>query len=406
MFEDMSGTLRLARAATFAFFTLCGFTMGMWVVHIPVVEQRVGVSHAVLGWLLLLLGGGAFLGMQVVGPLIDRVGPRVVVPVGGVLASLTLILPGLATDAWMLGAALLAFGFCSGCLDVSMNVHAVQVERGYRRPIMSAFHATFSVGGVIAALLGARTLSWGWSPVLTLSACAAVGLLLTAVAAPALLRVDRTTGAPEPTADPRASAGGRRRIPRSIWALAVLAFALMLCEGVANDWSALEMRDVLGTSAATAAFAYGAFAATMTIGRFLTDRIAGRFGPVAILRYGGTLAAVALATVALSPWVPLTIAGWAAYGIGLAGCVPQLFSAAGHTDPAAAGVNVARVSGIGYLGMLAGPAIIGPLTHLVPLNHAFFLPVALAVIAAAAATLVRPGASRRREEDEVVPATV
>jgi MFS family permease len=379
----MSTVLRRARLATFAFFIICGFSLGMWIVHIPSIEHRVGVSHAVLGGLLLVLGAGAFAGMQVIGPLNDRFGARRVVPVSAALTSAALILPGLAINAWTLGAALLIFGFCNGCLDVSMNVHAVQVERAYRRPIMSAFHAAFSIGGVFAALVGARTLSWGWSPATTLAAVAVIGLVVTAVAAPALLQ-------PEPTATHKAPVAPQRRMPRYIWALALLALMLMLSEGVANDWSTLESRDILDTAPATAALAYGAFATAMTIGRLVTDRVAARFGPVAIVRYGAGLAAAALAAVALSRWLPLTLVGWAVYGIGLSGCVPQLFSAAGHFDRDAAGVNVARVSGLGYLGMLAGPAIIGPLTHVVALNYAFFLPVVLCAVAAFSAQVVRP----------------
>jgi MFS family permease len=163
----------------------------------------------------------------------------------------------------------------------------------------------------------------------------------------------------------------------------------MLSEGVANDWSVLAMRDVLDAPAATAALAYGAFATAMTIGRFLTDRVAARFGPVAIVRYGSALAALALTMIALAPSIPLAIAGWVLFGIGLSGTIPQLFSAAGHTDANAAGANVSRVAGLGYLGMLAGPAIIGPLTHVMPLNYTFFLPVAFCVVAALTAQILR-----------------
>ncbi|MDQ0989046.1 hypothetical protein QFZ74_000274 [Streptomyces sp. V3I7] len=68
---------------------------------------------------------------------------------------------------------------------------------------------------------------------------------------------------------------------------------------------------------------------------------------------------------------------------------PQLFSAAGHFEPGTAATNVSRVAGLGYLGMLAGPAVIGPLTHLAPLNMVLFLPVALCVVATAAAGVLR-----------------
>jgi MFS family permease len=153
---------------------------------------------------------------------------------------------------------------------------------------------------------------------------------------------------------------------------------LMLTEGVANDWSTLSARNDLGASAVSA-LAYGAFAGAMTTGRFLADRVAAAVGPVAILRYGTALAVVALAIIVTSPWIGLTLAGWALLGIGLSGSVPQLFSAAGHTDPAASGTNVSRVAGIGYLGMLAGPAIFGPLTHIVSIQHAFVFPLLLGI---------------------------
>ncbi|MEU5685839.1 MFS transporter [Streptomyces venezuelae] len=383
----MERTLRAGRLATFAYFALNGFLMGMWIVHIPAVEERAGISHAVLGWLLLLLGAGAFVGMQIVGPLTDRLGARTVVPVSAALCAAAVVLPGLATNVWTLGAALLALGLGNGCLDVSMNAHAVQVERGYRRPVMSAFHATFSIGGVLAALVGARTLSWGWSPAATLGAVAALGVAAAAASAPALLRPEPVDAAtPESSKSPAAA---RRATPRRIWVLAALALMLMLCEGVANDWSVLHLRDVLDAPAASAALAYGAFATAMTVGRLLADRVAARYGPVAILRYGAAVAAVGLTVAALSPWVPLALIGWTVFGAGLSGCIPQLFSAAGHADREAAGANVSRVAGLGYLGMLAGPAVIGPLTHFMPLNLTFFLPVAFCAVAACAAGILR-----------------
>lgn len=382
----MEQDLRAGRLATFAYFSLNGFLMGMWVVHIPGIEHRTGISHAVLGWLLLLLGAGAFAGMQAVGPLTDRFGARVVVPLSAALCSAAVVLPGLATNVWTLGAALLVLGVGNGCLDVGMNAHAVQVERGYRRPVMSAFHAAFSIGGVLAALAGSRTLSLGWSPATTLGAAALGGLAVAALAAPALLRHDVI----RPLNDVAPAAKPRQRTPRHIWMLAVLALMIMLCEGVANDWSTLHLRQVLDATPATAALAYGAFATAMTVGRLLADRATARFGPVAILRYGASVAALGLTAAALSPWIPLALAGWAVFGAGLSGCVPQLLSAAGHSDQDTAGVNVSRVAGLGYLGMLAGPAVIGPLTHVLPLNLAFFLPVACCVIAACLAGILRP----------------
>ncbi|MFD3308163.1 MFS transporter [Streptomyces sp. NPDC058694] len=402
----MNEPLRAARVATFVYFSLCGTLMGTWVVNIPAIEERVGISHATLGGLLVLLGLGAFVGMQVAGRLTDSLGARVVVPATGVLSSATLVLPGIPQEPWTLAGALLVFGFCNGCLDVSMNAHAVHVEKAYGRPVMSAFHATFSVGGVLAALVGAGTASAGLSPAAGMAAMGALGIVIALVTARALLPAAPTVAdpSPSPAADSKEEAGpapaARQRTSGRIWMLAALALMVMLCEGAANDWSALHLKDILGAPASTAAFAYGTFAATMTIGRLLADRLAARFGSMAILRYGAATAAVGITIVTVSPWIWAAFAGWALFGLGLSGCVPQLFSAAGHADPAAAGANVSRVAGLGYVGMLAGPAVIGWLTHFFDLNHTFVLLILLCAITAGAAGILRTGSERTRRPRE------
>ncbi|MFB7496547.1 MFS transporter [Streptomyces sp. NPDC056161] len=403
MFVTVGGvkpSLRAARLATYVYFVLCGTLMGTWVVNIPAVEERVGISHATLGGLLVLLGLGAFTGMQVAGRLTDRLGARIVVPAGGVLCGATLVLPGLARDLWTLAGALLVFGFCNGSLDVSMNAHAVHVEKAYGRPVMSGFHATFSVGGVLASLVGAGAASVGLKPAASMAATGVVGIVIALASARALLPaasvapVAAGTGSAEETgAAPAVTLRSTRRL---VWLLAVLALMVMLCEGAANDWSALHLRDVLGAPAGTAAFAYGTFAAAMTIGRLLADRLVARFGSTAILRHGAATAAVGITIVALGPWTWAAFVGWALFGLGLSGCVPQLFSAAGHADPAAAGANVSRVAGLGYVGMLAGPAVIGWLTHFVPLNRAFVLLTLMCVTTAVAAGILRTGSDPDR----------
>ncbi|MFF0303131.1 MFS transporter [Streptomyces sp. NPDC004562] len=398
----MERSLFGARVATYVYFVLCGTLMGAWVVHIPAVEERVGVSHATLGGLLVLLGLGAFAGMQVAGPLTDRLGARVVVPATGVLCGAALVLPGLAHDPWTLAGALLVFGFCNGGLDVSMNAHAVHVEKAYGRPVMSGFHATFSVGGVLAALVAAGATAAGAEPVVTLAGVGAVSIVIALASARVLMPGTPAAGetgggetvaggkvAGETGGEKTSPASARRATAGRVWLLAVLALMVMLCEGAANDWSALHLKDVLGASTSTAAFGYGTFAAAMTIGRLLADRLAARFGSMAILRYGAAMAGVGITLVAFGPWLWTAFAGWALFGLGLSGCVPQLFSAAGHADPAAAGANVSRVAGLGYVGMLAGPAVIGWLTHVVALNHAFVLLTLLCVTTAVGAGVLR-----------------
>ncbi|GAB2668312.1 MFS transporter [Kribbella swartbergensis] len=364
---------RAARVATWTYFGLNGFAVGMWVVHIPNIEHATGITHSTLGLLLLVLGGAAFLGMQVAGPLVDRLGQRRLVPAAGILLGIALPWPGLAQNWWTLGLALMMLGFANGSIDVGMNAQAVVVERGYPRPIMAAFHAMWSIGGAFAALIGAGTLRAGVPTEVTLGIAGALCVVVSLAASRFLI---------EATAEEHDDEQEERAKPpaKLVWALGGLAFGLMLAEGVANDWAALQFRDVLGTSVSTAAYAYGAFAVAMTVGRFLTDRVAAVVGPAAIVRYGAAMAAIGLTIVIVVPWVPVALFGWALFGLGLAGGVPQLFTAAGNLDPRAAGALMARVVGLGYVGLLAGPALVGGLAHWMPLNLAFILPVVLCVL--------------------------
>ncbi|MFC9892177.1 MFS transporter [Nocardia sp. NPDC127579] len=387
--------LRRARAAVFAVFALNGFLLALWVVHIPVITDRTGVAKSTLGTFILMLAGAGIVGMRIAGPLADRFGSRTLVGAAAAITSLTVLGPGLATGPVALAIGLACFGFGNGALDVSMNTQAVHVERAYGRPIMSAFHALFSGGGFLGSVLGAAAQRADWDVRLTLGLAAVVCLGLTAALLPLLLRDTRAVAeavqvdeVSEPTA-PRMS-----RRTRKVLALGLIAFVLLLCEGAAADWSALQVREHLDADEATAALAFAAFSFTMTAGRFATDRIAGVFGRVAVVRYGSLICAFGLGLIIVSPWAATTLFGWALCGIGLSGGIPQIFTAAGNLGSRTAATDMSRVFGLGYLGLLAGPAVIGWLTALVPLTTALAAPLLLLLLCAWQAGVVAPPRDR------------
>lgn len=382
-----------ARIGVFATFFIVGFGMASWLVSIPVVQQRTGVSHATLGLLLLVLGLGGVLGMQIVGYLIERVGSKIVTAAALTVYVIGVNLPVHATGAISLGIALLIFGLANGAVDVAMNDQAVIVERGYGRPIMSAFHAFWSVGGAAGALVGAAAQAAGLRvtvAVLISSVLVAIGglvfvrLLLPADHARATRPADE---APQRSSGPT---GLPTAVRNRVIGFGVLAFLLFLAEGVANDWSALHAIEHLGVPAATAALGYATFAVSMTVGRLTVDRIAGRFGPAFVVRYGSLTAAAGLLLVMLSPAFALTLLGWAIFGLGLSGVVPQIFTAAGNISSTNQSILLSRVVGAGYVGHLAGPALVGALGGWIGLNLAFGLPLVFCLAAAIVAPIVTP----------------
>lgn len=368
--------LKRARVATSTLLFTNGFLLGAWIVHIPVIMDRTDISAATLGTLLLWMGVCAWLGMQAAGFFVDRTGSARAVTVALFAMCGAVVLPGLATNVWALAGALALLGASNGIVDVAQNAQAVTVERAYGRPIMSSVHAWFSAGGFAASTIGGLMLAAGWAVPIDFLVFAVIGLVLTVVVRPHLLDHDIQE---EHVRGERPPWTGR------IVLLGALAFALMLAEGVAYDWSTVHLRDELGTTAAVAAVAYGAFSLTMFVTRLVVDRVVERTGPGRFVRWAALVGALGLAIAIVAPTPVVAIAGWAVVGIGLAGCVPQFFSAAGNVDPRHGAAIIARVTGMGYVALLSGPSVIGLLTHWVPLTTAFLVPLALCLVASALA---------------------
>jgi MFS family permease len=404
---DIAPGLRRARLGVFGAFLVNGFLMAIWLVNIPEVRERTGVSHAALGGVILLFGLGSFVSMQITGWLIDAVGSRLSTGLGLVLMLIAVNLPGLATGVVTLGLALFVFGLGNGAVDVAMNHQAVVVEQQYRRPIMSTFHAFFSFGGAGGAVLGAAAQSTKLNLHWTLLAAAGLGTVVAAVSLPGLLPRDAERESEPASAAAEVTPGAvaeRGSIRHRVLALALLGFLLMLSEGVANDWSALQAVEHLDTSDAAASLAYGTFATLMTIGRLCADRVSHAFGPTNVVRYGSALAGLGLLVVIVSPVYPLTLIGWGLFGLGMSGIVPQIFTAAGNVGSANPGVTLSRIVGAGYLGLLAGPAVIGWLGGSIGLTLAFLLPLAFCVLGVLLAPNVSGAGADARAASAVEPA--
>ncbi|RLV55116.1 MFS transporter [Aeromicrobium phragmitis] len=349
----------------------------MWVVHIPLIKDRTGVADHQLGLLLLVLGVAAWIGMQAAGPLTDRFGSRAVVVTAMVAMGFALPLPGLAHDQLSLAGAVVVLGAMNGFVDVAQNAQAVQVEQHWGRAIMSSFHAFFSAGGLVAALSGGALLALGVSAPVALAGGGGVTIAAALALRPLLLP-------PESRHDEANDLSPRTRPPWTGRVLLIggLAFVLMLSEGVAFDWSTVHVRDHLGASASTAALAFGAFSVAMTAVRLFADLLVRAWGPGAFVRRAATLGALGFAVTVLAPDPALALVGWAVVGIGLAGCAPQFYSAAGNVDRRYSGVYLARAVGMGYLGLLAGPSVIGAISSAAGLDRAFLVPLAGCLVAA------------------------
>jgi fucose permease len=395
-----------------------GLTGGVWMARVPAAKSQVLLSDGTLGVALLAVPVGLVLGAALAERLVDRVGSRVLARICGVGSCLAVMTPGLAHTLPELMAGLFVIGVVGGTLDVSLNAQGVRVEAAYGRPVMTSMHAFYSLGAILGSLAGGG-LAWAGVGLLpSLVAIGVLGALIDGTAGPWLLPeksrlapatpavpAPATPAVPAPAANwpdsPPVPSGAsvtddtadaRRRVRRLVLALGVLGVCGLVGEGAAGDWSAVYLQDNLGTSAGLAALGFSAFSVTMTLGRGVGDRLIHRFGVVSVIRVGGMIATVGIALALATPAPAVAIAGFTAFGAGLSIVVPQVFAAGGRADPFRPGSGLAKVVGLGYTGMAAGPAIIGLVADKIGLHLALLIPLALAAWIAVAATALRPPA--------------
>ncbi|MDA2804833.1 MFS transporter [Nocardiopsis suaedae] len=388
-------SLRRARGAVVVYFFVAGVILATWASRVPDIKAQVGIDDGALSVGLLGLAVGALAAMQVAGRATDRFGSAAVTLPAAVFGSLALAAPAHAHSLPALFAALFALGAGHGLIDVPMNVHAARVERAYGRPIMASFHAAFSIGGFVGAGTGALSAHIGMSATAAFWTVAAVCTVASFAARPMLL--PGRDSEPARSGDEKSGGGGtapagraRPRIAPVVLLFGVVAFASFVAEGAATDWTSVYLHDTAGASDAVAAAGFAVFSAAMAAGRLVGDRLAARFGPVALVRSCGLLAAGGLGLALAVPVPPAALAGFALMGAGLSCVVPQAFSAATSYDPARAGRNLGMVAAFGYVGLLSGPVAIGAIAHLTDLRAALAVPALLALVAVAAAGALRP----------------
>jgi predicted MFS family arabinose efflux permease len=369
-----------ARLAVMTAFFINGALFANWVSRIPTIQTQLNMSEGTLGLVLLGLSVGVICALTLAGGLITRFGSRTVTFIGGLSIAAVLPLLALMPTSYSLAAILFLFGATMSLMDVAMNTQASAVEKLAERPMMSSFHATFSIGGLVGALVGVGMVAAGLSPLVHFSIVSSVGVLLILWAQRDLLML------PE---EGNSHSTVFQLPPPALWGLGAIAFCSAIGEGAMADWGGVYMEGVVGATSTIAALGYAAFSLTMTAGRLAGDRLVSRYAPSLLVRGGGLLAGVGLVLAIVFPWVPTTLLGFALVGAGLSIAIPLVFSAAGHVPDLPPGTGIAGVATIGYAGFLAGPPVIGLVAE------ATSLQVGLGIVALLAFTLVLTGRAIR-----------
>ncbi|CAL9546426.1 MFS transporter [Streptomyces sp. enrichment culture] len=381
----MTDVLRRGRAALAFGFFVQGVAFALLVTRIPAIQDRYGVSDALLPAFLAAVPVLAGVGSVLTERLVRRVRPSRLLRWSQPVVLLALLGVGAGDRIVLLAVALAVFGLAVGALDASMNMLGVSLQRAYGRSIMLGFHAAYSLGGILGA-----SLAWAgahWDLALWVSYLPVVVVLLPAALVGSRWYVDGGGGG-------RAGAGsvaGAGQSAGGIGFKVLLPLCLVMTfayigDSTVSNWSAKYLQDVLGSSEQLATVPYNVYMVTTLLGRAVGDFGVRRFGAVAVVRSGAVVAAVGFAVVAGAPGAWVGMLGFTLLGLGLCVLVPQTFAAAGRLAaerdgrPGASDAAIARLNVFNYVGFLIGSPLVGALGDAWSYRGAMLVPMVLVLV--------------------------
>ncbi|MCO4699998.1 MFS transporter [Streptomyces sp. RO-S4] len=411
----MTDVLRRGRASLAFSFLVQGVAFALLVTRIPGIQNRYGVSDALLPVFLAAVPILAGIGSVSTERLVRRVPPSRVLRWSQPVVLLALLGVGAGRQMAVLAVALAAFGLAVGALDASMNMLGVSLQRAYGRSIMLSFHAAYSLGGIVGA-----SLAWvgaHWELALWVSYLPVVLVLLPAALVSSRWYVDGEAQAPEekapeekapeekapeeraPEEKGAAAGGGAGGGLKWLLPLCLVMTVAYIGDSTVSNWSAKYLQDVLGGSEQMATVPYNVYMVTTLLGRTIGDVGVRRFGAVAVVRSGSVVAAVGFAVVAAAPGAWAGMLGFTLLGLGLCVLVPQTFAAAGRRAyesgrPGASDAAVARLNVFNYVGFLIGSPLVGALGDAWSYRGAMLVPMVLVLVTLVHARSFAPGADR------------
>jgi MFS family permease len=373
-------------------FAVHGAVAGTLSTRLPWIQDHLALDPGALGMALLCPPIGAFIGMPMAARVAYRFGSRGATRVLIGLWCAALALPALSPSPLWLSAALLLFGFGAGMSDITMNAHAVALERHLGRSVMSGLHGMWAVGSLTGGGVGTLAAQAGIDARVHLGVVAAVLLAVGGAAGRGLLRDGHSEAASAGAPAPR-----RFALPsRAILPLGLVGFCAVFAEGASANWAAVYLTAVTDAGPGVAAAGYTVLMLCMAGMRLVGDRFIRLLGPVTAVRAGGVVAALGGVLVVAARTPALGIAGFALVGLGVAVVMPLVLAAAGNRGTTAS-EGVTGVATITYLSGMVAPPITGWMADGLSYPAAFSVITGVVVAMTLLARVVEPsgGASRQ-----------
>jgi MFS family permease len=356
-------SLQRTRLAIALFYFGQGISFASWASRIPDIKNKLQLSDAALGSILLALPLGQLCTMPISARLVTNYGSKKVLTVVAALYVVALGNLGLAAAPWQLALFLFLFGITGNMANISVNTQAVEAEKLYNRPIMTSFHGAWSIAGFAGALIGLLMINLQIPPYLHFYIITLIIWINVFFNHEYLVR-----GKP-------AGMQTRQRFfmkpEAGLLQLGIIGFCSMATEGAMFDWSGVYFKDIVLAPHSLVVLGYASFMVMMATGRFVGDSVIIKIGRRRTMQYSGMIISTGMALSVIFPHIVTATIGFMLVGIGVSTIVPSLYSTAGRNEKVTAGVAIAMVSSVSYLGFLMGPPLIGYVSALSSLRYSY-----------------------------------
>lgn len=360
--EELYNKRNRIRIAVSLFYFCQGLAFASWASRIPIIKERLALTEAQLGTILLMLPVGQLLTMALSGKLVTKYGSSKVLRVVAIIYAMILCTIGLANNAYQLAAILLAFGVAGNMCNIAVNTQGVAAEGIFKKSIMSSFHGAWSIAGFTGALIGLLTMNIGIDTTTHFIIIFVLIVINTVINYRFLVpgkakQTEKTSFFSKPE--------------KSLVQLGIIGFFSMATEGAMFDWSGVYFKEIVHAPENLIIVGYASFMITMATGRFVGDFIISRIGRKKTLQGSGLLMFAGMMGSVIFPDFWLCTIAFMLVGIGVACNVPTVYSLAGKSTKVPSGVALAMVSSISFLGFLMGPPLIGYIAELFSLRYSY-----------------------------------
>ncbi|MGJ8745790.1 MFS transporter [Polaribacter sp.] len=337
-------------------FSSINILVGTWVLYLPHIKMKFELNDSQIGLALFFTACGLLISIPFVPYINKKIGVGRSTKIGIIIFAILFNLPLVVSNFFLLCLSLLIIGVFSGFTDVSMNALVSIIEKREQQHFMSAAHGFFSLGGFIGAGVGSFLITRFSNPSYHMLLMSLFIILTTF-----LLSKNYENIVENPQEKDIESTSIFKHI-KPILGLSIIAFIIMFNEGAVEHWSNLFLFDIVQVSESKAGFGFVIFSLTMTLGRFLGDGVSKKIGAIKTISYGCIIAILAYSLILVANFYS-SVVGFGLLGLGLSVIIPEIFRLAGNTKKMNTSVAISVVSGIGFLGFLIGPVLLGLISN-------------------------------------------